>query len=385
MRRTFLFIALVLVAAAASGQVASFRAILTGANEAPNVADAHGLGIGLFTMDQSAGTVAFNLCVFNISAPTAAHIHNGGANLAGPVIIPFNVAFTNGCSSGTVTAVSTSLIASIIANPAGFYANVHNADFPGGAIRGQLTPAPGTTVNAILFAPVVAKVIGARGENFVEDLRLINRSSSSSSVTLDFFASSSTALTSPTATRSVTVAANSQMVLNDVLGSTFGTTGIGALRITADKDVAALGHLLNDQRSGGNGTTGEAFVAGPVEGTCRNGSLGLLSNASASDLAAGLGFRTNIGYFNPTNASVTIAFTAKRNDGSTIATKTVTVPALAHSQLSLAALFDSASASDLAQTDFFVSFTVSGGPALVYAAVADNKTGDNYFVSPVCS
>jgi len=82
---------------------------------------------------------------------------------------------------------------------------------------------------------------------------------------------------------------------------------------------------------------------------------------------------------------VTIVFTGKRNDGSTIATKTVTVPSFAHTQLSLAGLFDSASASDLAQTDFFVTYTVSGGPAVVYAAVADNKTGDNFFVSPACN
>jgi hypothetical protein len=26
----------------------------------------------------------------------------------------------------------------IIANPAGYYVNIHNADFPGGAVRGQL-------------------------------------------------------------------------------------------------------------------------------------------------------------------------------------------------------------------------------------------------------
>jgi len=385
MRKGLVFLVLVFVAATATAQVVSFRAVLTGANEAPSVADPDGLGIGLFTLDPSTGTVTANFCVFNINPPVASHIHRGGSNFAGGIVIPFNFPFVNGCSSGSTTGVATSLMSEIIANPAGFYANVHNADFPGGAIRGQLTAAPGTSVNSILFAPVVAKVTGAKGENFVEELRLVNRSSASSNVTLDFFSSSSTALTSPTATRSVTVAANSQMVLNDVLGTTFATSGIGALRITADKDVIASGHLLNDQRSSANGTTGEAFSANPVDSTCRNGTIPLLSNASASDLAAGLGFRTNIGYFNPTSLTVTIVFTAKRNDGSTIATKTVTVPSFAHTQLSLAGLFDSASASDLAQTDFFVTYTVSGGPAVVYAAVADNKTGDNFFVSPACN
>jgi len=273
MRRGLVFLALVFVAATATAQVVSFRAVLTGANEAPSVADPDGLGIGLFTLDPSTGTVTANFCVFNINPPTASHIHRGGSNFAGGIVIPFNFPFVNGCSSGSTTGVATSLMTEIIANPAGFYANVHNADFPGGAIRGQLTAAPGTFVNPILFAPVVAKVTGAKGENFVEELRLVNRSSASSNVTLDFFASSSTALTAPTATRSVTVAANSQMVLNDVLGTTFATSGIGALRITADKDVIAAGHLLNDQRSSANGTTGEAFSANPVDSTCRNGTL----------------------------------------------------------------------------------------------------------------
>jgi CHRD domain len=386
MRKGFAFLALVFVAAAGTAQVASFRAVMTGANETPVAADPDGLGNGYFTLDPTAGTVTFNLCVFNINPPTAAHIHRGGSNFGGLVVVgPFSAPFVNGCATGTETGVATSLINEIIANPAGFYANIHNADFPGGAIRGQLTPAPGTFSNPILFAPVVAKVTGAKGENFVEELRLVNRSPASSNVTLDFFASSSAALTAPTATRSVTVAANSQMVLNDVLGTTFATSGIGALRITADKDVIASGHLLNDQRSSAGGTTGEAFSAGPVDNTCRNGTLPLLSNSSAADLAAGLGFRTNIGYFNPTTLTVTIVFTAKRNDGSTIATKTVTVASFAHTQVSLAGLFDSASASDLTQTDFFVTYTVSGGPAVVYAAVADNKTGDNYFVSPACN
>ena len=142
MRKGFAFLALVFVAAAATAQVASFRAVLTGANETPAAADPDGLGNGFFTLDGSAGTVTFNLCFFNINPPTAAHIHRGGSNFTGGIIIPFSAPFVNGCSTGTVTGVATSLISEIIANPAGFYANIHNADFPGGAVRGRVRRRP---------------------------------------------------------------------------------------------------------------------------------------------------------------------------------------------------------------------------------------------------
>ena len=31
-------------------------------------------------------------------------------------------------------------VAAILADPSGYYVNVHNAEYPGGAIRGQLAP-----------------------------------------------------------------------------------------------------------------------------------------------------------------------------------------------------------------------------------------------------
>ena len=35
-------------------------------------------------------------------------------------------------------AVEPEKLKPIVANPAGFYVNIHTADFPGGAVRGQL-------------------------------------------------------------------------------------------------------------------------------------------------------------------------------------------------------------------------------------------------------
>jgi CHRD domain-containing protein len=384
MRKAVLSLGLILFGATLTAQSPTFKAVLTGANETPVPADPDGVGFALVTLNPGSGTVAFTLYETSIANPVAAHIHRGAAGVSGPVIVPLNAPFNAGLATGTATGVDPSLLNAIAANPAGFYVNIHTSDFPGGAIRGQLSAAPGTSAGAILFVPVIAKLTGAHNENFVDDVRLINRSSVASNVTLDFFASNSTGLAAPTATKSVSVPAGSQLALDDLLGETFALSGIGALRISADGDVAADSRLLNDQRPSGAGTTGMAIAAEPIEGVCRNGTLGFLSNASASDAAAGLGFRTNIGYFNPTPTAATIAFTANHDDGSAIANTTVTVPGFAHAQLTLQSLFPAASASDLAQSDFFVSFAVSGSSAFVYADQADNKTGDTYFLHPAC-
>ena len=96
-----------------------------------------GNGTASVTLDPRAGTVCYNL-VWNLIPPaTAAHIHRGEAGANGPIVVPFAGPFNDG-ANGCAQGVDAGLIQEIIANPAGFYVNIHNADFPGGALRGQL-------------------------------------------------------------------------------------------------------------------------------------------------------------------------------------------------------------------------------------------------------
>jgi hypothetical protein len=90
-------------------------------------------------MNAVSGQVCYRVTARDISAPlTAGHIHKGSAGVAGPVVIPFpNVAGAGPNFSGCTTA-SPALVQAIIANPGGYYTNVHNAAFPGGVMRGQL-------------------------------------------------------------------------------------------------------------------------------------------------------------------------------------------------------------------------------------------------------
>jgi hypothetical protein len=117
-----------------------YTAVLNGTNARPTPADANGVGTGQFYIDADKGRVCYGLSVKNIVLPSiAAHIHRGDANTAGPVVIPFNAPGANGLASACTTADPV-LLKELVGNPGNFYANVHTTQFPGGAVRGQLTP-----------------------------------------------------------------------------------------------------------------------------------------------------------------------------------------------------------------------------------------------------
>jgi hypothetical protein len=374
-----------LFAASANAQVSTYTAFLTGANETPNPADPDGVGFAVITIDQGTGTITFTAFEEGIATPTASHIHRGAAGVTGPVIIPFNLPFTNGISQGNVNGVAAGLLAEIVANPPGYYFNIHNADFPGGAIRGQLRAAPGTFAPTVIYLPVTLKATGAHGENFVEHVRILNRAATSANVIVDFFASNSAGLAGPTATKAMVIAAGQQLVLNDILGTTFSTSGIGALRISADRDVIAEGIILNDKRAAGTGTYGFFIHGLAIESVCRFGTLPVLSQASAAEVSSGIGFRTNIGYFNPNQFPVTVTFNARKtSDGSPLGSTVVIVPQFSHAQFPVFTLINTVAPGDQKQDDFYISYTVQGGTLFVYAAVGDDFTGDSYYTAGVC-
>ena len=109
---------------------------MSGAEEAPNPGDPDGTGFAVIELDHKAGEVCFELIVQNIAPATASHIHEGPPGQAGPVVVTLTPP-TDGDSSGCVAA-DEKLIKDIHAHPFRYYVNVHNAEFPGGAVRGQL-------------------------------------------------------------------------------------------------------------------------------------------------------------------------------------------------------------------------------------------------------
>jgi hypothetical protein len=109
---------------------------MTGANEIPGPGDPDGSGTAKVVVNYGQKRICYELVVSGIATATAAHIHFAPVGVAGAVVVPLS-APSDGDSAGCVD-VSAELAKNILKNPTAYYVNVHNADFPAGAIRGQL-------------------------------------------------------------------------------------------------------------------------------------------------------------------------------------------------------------------------------------------------------
>lgn len=122
--------------AAADNGGRPLSATMTGEEEAPGPGDEDGTGTAEFRVNPGQGEVCYTLTVSGIDPAGAAHIHRAPVGSPGPVVVPLSPP-TSGTSSGCAT-VDRALARELIQDPGAFYVNVHNAAFPGGAVRGQL-------------------------------------------------------------------------------------------------------------------------------------------------------------------------------------------------------------------------------------------------------
>jgi len=125
----------------AQGGDRAIFAVMTGAKEVDVNGEHHGdpNGRGSFSATLDGRQLCYGIQVKNINDPVAAHIHRGGKDVAGPVVQPLEQPATGdpGASSACIR-ISRSLARGLRRTPGRYYVNVHTADLPNGAVRGQL-------------------------------------------------------------------------------------------------------------------------------------------------------------------------------------------------------------------------------------------------------
>ncbi|SDL20958.1 CHRD domain-containing protein [Streptomyces indicus] len=127
-----------------TGKGTILAASLNGANEVPTpdgkaVGDKDGAALQFVKV--SGDKVSFAVKWRGTAKPTALHIHQGAKGVNGGIKVDFTtlLAHSKGRSAvGTVTVEDRALLDALKSDPGGFYANLHTAEFPGGAVRGQL-------------------------------------------------------------------------------------------------------------------------------------------------------------------------------------------------------------------------------------------------------
>ena len=356
---------------AVSGTVITYAADLRGSNETPpNSSTATGSAI--VTIDTINNTLTFDVATKGIVSPSFAHIHPGAAGVAGSPLITFagsSSAFTNGRTSGTVSIASldATQLNNLLTNPSAFYVNVHSSAFPGGEIRGQLTAANEYDV-------AVAGHVTGIGTVFVTDTRVFNPSyDTAANALLEFFPAGSGPNTIASSTITINIPPRGTAILDDVAGAAgLNVTGNGAIRITSAEALASTSRIFSDQRSAGKGTFGQFVPAQPRANALRRGVMAQLSNTSAAN-----GSRTNIGFFNPNTASVTVRLELRDNAGALVGSNTLTLQALSQQLNSIGTYFPGVDLSNA--QNLTLSFDASA-PIDAFGSVIDNTSTDPIFV-----
>jgi hypothetical protein len=121
-------------------------------------------GNALFTYEPSTRNLTYRLDVNSNTTATAAHIHDGAEGVNGPVLY-------NLLPAGKELKPGTSLLGEITLSAAdevkllngGLYVNVHTADAPAGAMRGQIGPLMSyTDMNGTAYMPLASRVAGLK-------------------------------------------------------------------------------------------------------------------------------------------------------------------------------------------------------------------------------
>ena len=121
------------------------EATLTGEQVVPvpgdpnETGDPQGSGEARFIFYPNKNKICYTIQVLGIDRAKSAHLHEAPAGETGPVKLGLNPPQDGTSEHECIRGLGERFIKKISGNPTGYYADVHNTDYPGGALRGQLT------------------------------------------------------------------------------------------------------------------------------------------------------------------------------------------------------------------------------------------------------
>ena len=154
---------------ALAGVVAAAETTLTAQLAGSAETDEDGTGTATVVLDPDAGTACWEMTAEGIDPITVSHIHEGAEGVDGGVVVDLALDGFEGTSEGCNEAAEAEVLQAIIDDPAGYYVNLHNEAFPGGAIRGQLaastpnTALPSTDRSLALLGLLLVAMAGVLG------------------------------------------------------------------------------------------------------------------------------------------------------------------------------------------------------------------------------
>ncbi|HKO54815.1 MAG TPA: hypothetical protein VJ276_02990 [Thermoanaerobaculia bacterium] len=214
------------------------------------------------------------------------------------------------------------------------------------------------------MVPAAAHAPGAGGTNWRTDLRVVNPSGAAADVRIDLLPQNSD---NGARSRSVTVSvpAQGQLSLNDVLESRFQFTGNAALLVGSSEASLVVTSRTFNEASGG-ATYGQ-FIPGVSSAQA----LGAGVTGHLIYLSKTVDYRTNVGFAGTTGGAGKVFVRLYDAAGQSIGSGAFDVQPYGQSQIN--DVFAATNAPALAVARAEVTSTV---PVIAYASIIDNRTGD---------
>ncbi len=232
------------------------------------------------------------------------------------------------------------------------------------------TPPPPSEENYYLV-PASAHAGGANQTFWLTDLHLHNPGATDVQVAVAFLVAGTDNTNAPQTF--FTVPAGTSLELADVVSTSLGSDGAGALRIRADGELVVASRTYNTASAG---TYGQ-FIAGYLEET----SLQPGEEAVLAGLESNSAFRTNVGVANASGFSAAAEVDLFDTAGALLATKPLSIPPYGWVQVT--DIFNERGLGTVDDGYAVVRNTSAQAFVLTYASIVDARTGDPTYVAPV--